>query len=117
MSTEKKNDEQARPTLMVKGKPVSVRGATKVGFVVSTKAKNTAIVVRDYFLYNSKFKRKVRRRSRIPCHNPPEMNAQVGDEVQIAETRKLSKTKSWIILKVLGRVKLREKSEDVGVKQ
>lgn len=108
MGNKKKNGS----ALVVKGKFVSVRGAIKEGTVVSAKAKNTAIVQRDYFIFNNKYKRKIRRRSRIPCHNG--LNAQVGDRVIIGETRRLSKTKSWIILKVLGKVKLKEKSEDVG---
>lgn len=97
-------------TIMVKGKPLSIRGAVKEGIVVSTKAKNTAIVQRDYFIYNHKYKRKERRKSRIPCHNI--IDAKVGDKVKIAETRRISKTKSWIIIEILGKGRLKEKSED-----
>ncbi|MCX8166606.1 MAG: hypothetical protein N3E37_02025, partial [Candidatus Micrarchaeota archaeon] len=43
-------------TILVKGKPLSIRGSVKEGLVVSAKAKNTAIVQRDYFIYNHKFK-------------------------------------------------------------
>ena len=88
---------------------VSIRGAQKDGVVVSAKARHTAIVQRDYFIYNNKYSRKERRRSRIVCHNPPCVAAVVGDKVEIGETRRLSKSKSWTIMKVLGKVDYEKK--------
>ncbi|MBD3209838.1 30S ribosomal protein S17 [Candidatus Micrarchaeota archaeon] len=77
---------------------LSIRGETLVGRVISAKAKKTAVVERDTNKYFSKYGKWARARSRIQVHNPESINAKVGDRVKIAETRKLSKTKSWTIV-------------------
>ena len=84
---------------------LKTRGAEFTGKVVSDKAKRTAIVVRDYTLYIYKYERYLRKRSRIPTHNPECINAKVGDVVKIAESRKLSKTKSFVITSVVKKAK------------
>jgi small subunit ribosomal protein S17 len=68
--------------------------------VVSAKARKTAIVEREYTVFLKKYERSLRRNSRIAAHNPECMNAKEGDTVMIAETRRLSKTKSFVITKV-----------------
>lgn len=76
---------------------LKVRGARFTGSVVSSKAKKTAIVRIDYTMYLHKYERYLRKHSRIPAHNPECINARAGDIVDIAETRRLSKTKSFVI--------------------
>jgi small subunit ribosomal protein S17 len=45
----------------------------------------------------------MKRRSRIPAHVPGVLDElAVGDEVKIAETRPLSKTKSHVVVEVIG---------------
>lgn len=80
---------------------VKVRGQVLTGVVVSTKAKKTAIVERPRMIYITKYKRYARTKSRYAAHNPPCINAKVGDTVKIGECRKLSRTKSWMIIEVL----------------
>jgi small subunit ribosomal protein S17 len=58
----------------------------------------TVIVKRDYLSYVPKFKRYERRRSRIPSHNPPCIDAKEGDRVIISECRPLSKTVSFVVV-------------------
>lgn len=48
-----------------------------------------------------KYERYEIRRSRLRVHNPPCINAQVGQEVLVARTRPLSKTKNHVIIQVL----------------
>ncbi|MFH2106572.1 MAG: 30S ribosomal protein S17 [Candidatus Micrarchaeota archaeon] len=81
---------------------LSVRGGRLGGIVVSNKGKNSVVVERDATNYVSKYKRYARERSRIAAHNPPCINAKVGDMVMLGETRKISKTKAWTVLKVEG---------------
>ncbi|RLG74628.1 MAG: 30S ribosomal protein S17, partial [Thermoprotei archaeon] len=50
-----------------------------------------------------KYKRYERRRSRIPAHNPPCINAKKGDLVKIAETRPISKTVSFVVIQIVRR--------------
>ena len=77
---------------------LSVRGERLVGRIVSTKSKKTAVVERGGAKYLPKFRKYAQIRSRITVHNPESINAKVGDMVVIAETRKISKTKSWTII-------------------
>ena len=78
-----------------------VRKKVLEGVVVSAKMQRTAIVEREYLHYVPKYMRYERRRSRIPAHNPPCINAKEGDRVKIAECRPLSKTVSWVIVEKL----------------
>lgn len=72
-----------------------------VGKVVSDKAKKTVIVEVDYTKYVYKYERSLRKRSRIPAHNTDCVAAKTGDTVNIAETRRLSKTKSFVVTEVM----------------
>jgi small subunit ribosomal protein S17 len=78
-----------------------VRGRVLEGTVVSAKMNKTVIVQRDYLHYVPKYKRYERRRSRIPSHNPPCINAKEGDRVKIAECRPISKTVSFVVIERL----------------
>jgi len=82
---------------------LKTRGAMAEGKVVSDKGKNTVIVEREHVRFIPKYERYLRSRSRIPAHNPECIGAKVGDVVKIAECRKLSKTKAWTVVKILGR--------------
>ncbi|MCD6445630.1 30S ribosomal protein S17 [Candidatus Bathyarchaeota archaeon] len=82
-----------------------VRGRVLEGVVVSAKMDKTVIVRRDYLYYVPKFKRYERRRSRIPAHNPPCIDAKEGDRVRIAECRPISKTVSFVVVEKLGETK------------
>ncbi|RLI36896.1 30S ribosomal protein S17 [Candidatus Bathyarchaeota archaeon] len=82
---------------------LSIRGRVLEGVVASAKMDKTVIVRRDYLKYVPKFKRYERRRSRIPAHNPPCINAQEGDRVRIAECRPISKTVSFVVVEVIER--------------
>ena len=75
-----------------------IRGRVLEGVVVSAKMDKTVIVERDYLSYISKFMRYERRRSRIPSHNPPCIDAKEGDRVTIAESRPVSKTVSFVVV-------------------
>jgi small subunit ribosomal protein S17 len=77
------------------------RGHTRIGTVVSDRSKKTVIVESDTLEYFPKYRRSARTKSRISVHNPESVSARLGDEVEIAECRKISKTKSWIVTKVL----------------
>jgi small subunit ribosomal protein S17 len=84
-------------------RPLSIRGARIVGRVVSDKNKKTVVVERDVTKKITKYKRLARSRSRIQAHNPDEIGAKTGDIVKIGETRKISKTKSWVVMEIISR--------------
>jgi ribosomal protein uS17 len=80
---------------------LKVRGGRITGRVVSTKAKNTAIIERDSTKYYTKYQRRAKERSHVMAHLPACMKVSAGDIVVLGETRKLSKTKAWTVLEVL----------------
>ncbi len=53
-----------------------------------------------------KYERYAINRSRLRVHNPPAVNAQIGQEVLVARTRPLSKTKHHVIIKIFEKGKL-----------
>ena len=80
-----------------------IRGQIIIGKVVSAKARKTVIVERPLIKYIRKYKRYARARAKIPAHNTPCINAKEGDIVKIGETRRISRTKSWIVCEVIKR--------------
>lgn len=80
---------------------VKTRGYSIEGMVVSDKLGSTVIVEHAYTTFLKKYQRSLRKNSRIPAHNPPCMGARLGDKVMISGTRRLSKTKSYVVTKVL----------------
>lgn len=79
---------------------LSTRGRVLTGLVIKAKAPKTVIVQRDYLTKVPKYERYKRSRSKIPAHLPPCMKVKVGDTVTIAETRQVSKTKNFVVIKV-----------------
>ncbi len=77
---------------------LAVRGQIIEGVVVSDKAPKTVVVLRSYLKKIRKYERYEKRRSKIHAHNPPCIDAKVGDVVKIAECRPLSKTKSFVVV-------------------
>jgi small subunit ribosomal protein S17 len=79
-----------------------VRGNVFVGKVVSSKPSKTVTVERELVRYLPKFERYKKVRSRIYAHNPSCIAAKEGNIVRVGETRKLSKTKSFVVMELLG---------------
>jgi small subunit ribosomal protein S17 len=76
-----------------------VRGQVIEGTVVSTDMDRTVVVEREYEVNVPKYDRQMKRRSKIPAHVPEVLEPlAVGDDVKIAETRPLSKTKSHVVV-------------------
>lgn len=82
---------------------LKTHGYSVEGIVVSDKLGKTIIVEHAYTTFLKKYERSLRKNSRVPAHNPPCMNAKVGDHVRISGTRRLSKTKAFVVTKVIKR--------------
>jgi len=81
---------------------LKVRGRILQGKVVSTKMNKTIVIKRDYVFYIKKYDRYERRNSKLAAHAPSCMDIKVGDIVRIGECRRLTKTKSFVVLDKLG---------------
>jgi small subunit ribosomal protein S17 len=96
---EKKTDCQDRNCPVHGALPT--RGMVLDGLVASDKMDKTVIVQRSYYVKLKKYDRYRPKKSRIPAHNPPCINAKTGDHVKIMECRRLSKTVSFVITEKL----------------
>jgi small subunit ribosomal protein S17 len=77
-----------------------IRGKITQGVVVSKKSRNTIVIRQDYVQFVKKYQRYERRNSRLACHLPDCLRnvITIGDLVKVGESRKLSKTKAFIVL-------------------
>ncbi len=73
---------------------------TKVGTVVSNKMQKTVTVSVDRLVLHPTFKKYYKRRSTFKAHDE-KGQCKVGDQVEIIETRPLSKTKRWAVQTIL----------------
>jgi len=80
---------------------ISIRGKLFEGQITKMKTKNTAHVIIKQTKYIPKYERYLVVRKVYPVHVPDDMDVAVGDMVLCGETRKLSKTKSKIIIRKL----------------
>jgi|TARA_B100000768_G_C11073634_1_gene287661 small subunit ribosomal protein S17 len=72
----------------------------KTGIVVSDKMTNTCVVAVSNRVVHKRYKKVITRTKRYTVHDS-EVNASIGDQVRIRETRPLSKTKNWVLVNVL----------------
>ncbi len=84
---------------------LKTHGYQMEGVVVSDRAHKTVIIENTYTTFLKKYERSLRNTSRIPAYNPECINAGIGDTVQIAGTRRLSKTKSFVVTKIISKAK------------
>jgi len=81
-----------------------VRGRRKirVGEVVSNKMDKTVVVTIKREFTHPLYGKKVRRRKKLKAHDEANL-CNVGDTVQLVETRPLSKEKCWKVARVLAK--------------
>ena len=75
-----------------------LRGKLLTGKVVSVTAKKLAVVQREWFQYNKKYLRYMKKRNKMHAHLPPCFELKVGDSVTVAECRPISKTVSFVVV-------------------
>ena len=78
----------------------AVRRQRRAGVVTSTAGKQTIRVVIDSLTKHPKYGKYVHHRTKLAVHDP-ENTAKLGDMVEIVPCRRMSKNKSWRLLRVL----------------
>ena len=73
---------------------------TREGVVISDKMQKTVVVEVTRLMQHPTFKKIVRRKVKYAVHDENK-EAKIGDKVQIIQTRPISKTKNWKLVKVL----------------
>jgi len=72
-----------------------------VGVVVGDRMDKTAVVAVERTVLDPRYRKYVRRSKKYKVHDPRN-EAKVGDRVEIAECRPISKTKAWRLVRILG---------------
>jgi small subunit ribosomal protein S17 len=71
-----------------------------IGTVVSNKADKTVSVVVERLVRHKMYHKIMRRRSKFAAHDGRN-DCQIGDRVLISESRPLSKSKRWRVIKIV----------------
>jgi small subunit ribosomal protein S17 len=77
-----------------------VRGKLLAGTVASARAPKMVVVSREYPRAVTKYKRFQRSKSKVHAYLPPCLEVKEGEEVRIAECRRLAKTVSFVVIEV-----------------
>ena len=77
---------------------LSVRGKLLTGTVSSAQAPKMVVVSREYPRRVSKYKRFQRSKSKVHAYLPSCLEVKEGQEVRIAECRRLAKTVSFVVI-------------------
>ena len=70
------------------------------GTVVGNKADKTVTVLVERLVKHQMYHKYVRRRTKFAAHDGPN-GCRIGDKVLITETRPMSKTKRWRVIKIV----------------
>ena len=84
--------------------PVQGQRKTKVGRVVSDKMDKTIVVSVERLTRHRLYKRVMKASTKFAAHDEAN-EAKIGDTVLIEESRPLSATKRWRVVKILERAK------------
>jgi len=85
-------------------RPIDVppKSPRRVGIVESAARDKTRTVVLPFLSKHPKYGKYVRKRTRLHVHDEKN-ESKSGDRVEIAECRPISRTKSWILVRVVER--------------
>ena len=79
---------------------VTERSTRKIGVVESDARSKTRTVVIQYSAKHPKYGKYMRQRTVLQAHDEENVSKR-GDRVEIAECRPISRTKSWVVTRVL----------------
>jgi len=74
-------------------------GRVLVGKVIKLSSAKTLQIEIPRLIYVPKYERYEKKRTRLHVHFPPCIKVEVGDTVKVMETRPISKTKNFVVIK------------------
>jgi small subunit ribosomal protein S17 len=89
-----------------------LRGRSFIGTIIASDVNKSATIEFIKKHYVQKYERFENRRTRLRVHNPPCINAKKNDKVKVVETRPISKSKHFVIVKNFGKDVLFEQKEE-----
>jgi len=87
--------------------PITTTNRTQVtltGRVVSNKMKDTVTVVRDITVVHPKFHKRVKGMTKLHAHDQGN-TCGIGDLILVRQTRPISKTKCWRLVRIIEKAK------------
>lgn len=78
-----------------------IKKESYTGRVIKKDASRSATVEWQRRHFVPKYERYEKRRSRLRVHNPPCIDAKIGNVVKVSRTRPISKTKHFVVVEVL----------------
>ena len=82
-----------------------------VGFVTGNKMMKTAVVEISRTYRHPLYGKVIHAKKRVKAHD--ELNCRVGDQVQIVESKPISKSKNWVVEAILRREEAGDLAEGV----
>lgn len=79
---------------------LKLRGRIFNGTITKTDVNKSATIEFVNYHFMPKYERYEKRITRLKVHNPPCINAKVGDYVKVMESRPISKTKNFVVIEV-----------------
>lgn len=97
----------AKKKTEVAAQPVVERGRrkTRIGVVSSNKMEKTVVVLVTRRTQHPLYGKTVLRSEKFKAHAETEMGVDIGDTVEIMETRPISKQKNWRVVRIIEKVK------------
>ncbi|WP_353740578.1 30S ribosomal protein S17 [Desulfoferrobacter suflitae] len=74
----------------------------RLGTVISNKMDKTVVVTIERLVPHPMYRKYIQRRSKLKAHDS-DNSCQIGDRVLIEQSRPLSKTKRWTVVKIVER--------------
>ena len=84
-----------------KNNKLKTHGRTFTGIVISEVFHQTTTIEFPRRIYNAKYERFQKRRTRIKVHVPEDSKVNKGDTIKVIETRPISKTKNFLAVEVI----------------
>tara|TARA_Y100000034_G_scaffold26979_1_gene32106 strand:- start:8485 stop:8904 length:420 start_codon:yes stop_codon:yes gene_type:complete len=87
---------------------------TFTGTIINNKMQKSATIAFERIIKYPKYERYGKKRTKIKVHNPPCINAKIGELVEVIECKPLSKTINFVIIKKVGKGEVfHERNEDI----
>ena len=80
---------------------LKTRGRIFIGRVIKDVFHKTTTIEFPRQIYNQKYERFQKRRTRIKVHVPDGIDVKKGDTIKVIETRPISKTKNFLAVEVI----------------
>ncbi|MFA5302951.1 MAG: 30S ribosomal protein S17 [Candidatus Nanoarchaeia archaeon] len=96
---------------------LKLRGRMFKGVVKSAKMEKGVVIEFDKMYMIPKYERFSTKRTKIKAHNPDCIKAKEGDLVTIMETRPISKTKSFVVIKKEPKAQAVKGKEEVKIEK